>query len=104
MAFRTLLYRYFFFGWLFRDVTRGNLFERSAAWRHNRDQAHWLPTYMRRWLVFGSLLYAAGSFVELVIGAPLASALLYVPSALSVPMNAVIVVAWAGLKALSAPL
>ena len=25
MAFRTLLYRYFFFGWLFRDVTRGNL-------------------------------------------------------------------------------
>ena len=104
MAFRTLLYRYFFFGWLFRDVTRGNLFERSAAWRHNRAQAQWLPTYMRRWFVFGALLYAAGSFVELVIGAPLASALLYVPSALSVPVNAVIVVAWAGLKALSAPL
>ena len=104
MAFRTLLYRYFFFGWLFRDVTRGNLFERSAAWRHNRDQAQWLPTYMRRWFVVGALLYAAGSFVELVIGAPLASALLYVPSALSVPVNAVIVVAWAGLKALSAPI
>ena len=104
MAFRTLLYRYFFFGWLFRDVTRGSLFERSAAWRHNRAQAHWLPTYMRRWLVFGALLYAAGSFVELVIGAPLASVLLYVPSALSVPVNAVIVVAWAGLKALSGPI
>ena len=42
MAFRTLLYRYFFFGWLFRDVTRGNLFERAAAWRHNQAQAHWL--------------------------------------------------------------
>ena len=104
MAFRTLLYRYFFFGWLFRDVTRGSLFERSAAWRHNVAQAHWLPTYMRRWFVFGALLYGAGSFVELVIGAPFASALLYVPSALSVPMNAVIVVVWAGLKALSAPL
>ena len=104
MSFRTLLYRYFFFGWLFRDVTRGNLFERAAAWRHNQAQAHWLPTYMRRWLVFGVLAYAGGAFVEMVLGAPLASVLLYVPSALSVPINAVAIVAWAGLKALSAPL
>ena len=104
MSFRTLLYRYFFFGWLFRDVTRGNLFERAAAWRHNQAQARWLPTYMRRWLVFGLLAYAGGAFVEMVLGAPLASALLYVPGALSVPINAVTVVAWAGLKALSAPL
>ncbi|MFL6662351.1 MAG: hypothetical protein ACJ8G7_09235 [Rhizobacter sp.] len=104
MAFRTLLYRYFFFGWLFRDVSRGNLFERAAAWRHNQSQAHWLPTYMRRWLVFGALSFAAGAFVELVIGAPVASALLYLPGALSVPVNAVIVAVWAGLKALSAPL
>lgn len=104
MAFRTLLYRYFFFGWLFHDVTRGNLFERAAAWRHNQSQARWLPTYMRRWLVFGFVSCAAGTFVEMVIGAPVASALLYVPGALSVPINAVIVVAWAGLKALSAPL
>ena len=103
MAFRTLLDRYFFFGWLFRDVTRGNLFERSAAWRHNRAQAHWLPTYMRRWLVFGLVTYAGGLFVELVIGAPLASALFYVPSALSLPVNAVIGAVWVGLKALPGP-
>jgi hypothetical protein len=103
MHFRTLLYRYFFFGWLFRDVTRGNLFERAAAWRHNRQQAHWLPTYMRRWLAFGLLSYGAGVFVEAVVGAPVASALLYVPGALSVPVTAVIVVAWAGLKAFPAP-
>ena len=104
MAFRTLLYRYFFFGWLFRDMTRGNLSERAAAWRHNQSQARWLPTYMRRWLAFGALSYAAGTFVEMVVGAPEASALLYVPGALSVLINAVIVVTWAGLKALSAPL
>ena len=104
MAFRTLLYRYFFFGWLFRDVSRGSLFERAAAWRHNQAQARWLPTYMRRWLVFGLLAYAGGAFVELVIGAPAVSALLYVPGALSVPFNAVTVVVWIGLKALSAPL
>jgi hypothetical protein len=36
LAFRTLLYRYFFFSWLFRDVTQGNLLERTAAWRHNQ--------------------------------------------------------------------
>ena len=103
MAFRTLLYRYFFFGWLFRDVNRGSRFERAAAWRHNQAQARWLPTYMRRWLVFGVLAYAGGAFVELVIGAPAISALLYVPGALSVPVNAITVVVWIGLKALSAP-
>jgi hypothetical protein len=32
LAFRTLLYRYFFFGWLYKDVSRGSLLERSAAW------------------------------------------------------------------------
>ena len=53
MAFRTLLCRYFFFGWLFKDVNQGNLLERAAAWRHNRSQARWLPTYMRRWLWCG---------------------------------------------------
>jgi hypothetical protein len=102
-AFRTLLYRYFFFGWMFRDASRGNLLERAAAWRHNRAQAHWLFTYMRRWLFSGVLMYALGGFVELVLGAPVLSAFFYVPSALSVPMNAVIAVAWLGLKLLPAP-
>ena len=57
-AFHVLLYRYFFFGWLFRDVNRGTLLERAAAWRHNQAQAHWLGTYVRRWAVSGLLLYA----------------------------------------------
>ena len=29
--FRTLLYRYFFFDWLFQDAGHGNVFERAAA-------------------------------------------------------------------------
>jgi hypothetical protein len=103
MAFRTLLYRYLFFGWLFRDVNRGSRFERAAAWRHNQAQARWLPTYMRRWLVIGIGAYAAGALIEAVLGMPVASALFYLPSALSVPINAVAVVVWVGLKALSAP-
>jgi len=103
LSFRTLLYRYFFFGWLFRDVSRGNLLERAAAWRHNQSQAHWLLTYMRRWLWCGVLLYAIGCMVELIAGVPALSALFYVPSALSVPVNAVIGAVWIGLKALPGP-
>lgn len=100
---RTLLYRYFFFAWLFRDATRGSLLERAAAWRHNCQQARWLPTYLRRWLVCGALLFAAGCVVELAFGAALASAFFYVPGALSVPADAVIAVAWVGLRVLPAP-
>jgi len=63
MSFSTLLYRYFFFGWLFKDVNHGNLLERAAAWRHNRAQARWLPTYLRRWLWCAAFFYGLSSFV-----------------------------------------
>jgi hypothetical protein len=102
IAFRTLLYRYFFFGWLFKDVTRGNLFERAAALRYNKEHANWLLTYMRRWLACGVVLYGIGGVVEWVLQAPELSILFYVPSALSVPVNAVIAAAWLGLKVLPA--
>lgn len=102
-ALRTLLYRYFFFGWLFRDVSRGSMLERAAAWRHNQSQARWLPTYMRRWLGCGAVLFAAGHFAELIVGSPGLSVLFYLPGALSVPVNAVIGAAWLGLKTLPGP-
>ena len=98
MSFSTLLYRYFFFGWLFKDVNRGNLLERAAAWRHNRDQARWLPTYMRRWLWCGAFFYALGVVVESLLNAPGFSVVFYVPCALAVPVNAVIGAAWVGLR------
>lgn len=99
LAFRSLLYRYFFFVWLFKDASQGSMLERGAAWRHNQQQARWLPTYMRRWLWIGGLLYGIGSLLELALDAPTLSAFFYVPSALSVPVNAVIGAAWLGLKA-----
>jgi hypothetical protein len=102
-AFRTLLYCYFFFAWLFKDASRGNLFERTAAWRHNQQQARWLPTYMRRWLGFGLMLFGLGSLIELTLNSPTLSACFYVPGARSVPINAVIGAAWLGLKALREP-
>ncbi|KDP88254.1 hypothetical protein ACU4GI_30435 [Cupriavidus basilensis] len=103
LAFRTMLYRYFFFGWLFRDVSRGNLVERTVAWRFNQAHAHWLLTYMRRWLWCGLAFCALGGVVELMLRAPGLSALFYVPGVLSVPVNVVIVVLWIGLKALPGP-
>ena len=104
IAFHTLLYRYLFFAWLFRDVGRGSLFERAAAWRHNQAQAHWLLTYMRRWCWCGLVCVGVGSVVELVLGAPVLSAFFYVPGVLSVPINTVIGVAWLGLRVLHGPL
>jgi len=94
MPFSTLLYRYFFYGWLFHDAGRGTLWQRHAAWRHNRAQARWLPTYMRRWLIVGAALFAMAWFVERALGCPALSALLYVPSVLSVPFNAVTALCW----------
>jgi hypothetical protein len=103
LAFRTLLYRYFFFGWLFRDVCSGSRLERAAAWRHNQSQARWLPTYMRRWFWCGAVLYGLGGLVEWGLGAPVLSACFYVPGVLSVPVNGVIATAWLALKAWPAP-
>jgi hypothetical protein len=97
LPFRALLYRYFFYGWLFRDASRGNRLEKAAASRHNREQARWLPTYMRRWLVLGALLFVVAAFCETMLGATRLSALLYVPSVLSMPYNVVTAVCWCGL-------
>jgi hypothetical protein len=104
LRFRTLLYRYWFFAWLFRDVGRGSLFERAAAWRHNQEQARWLPTYMRRWATAGAAAFVLGAAIEHLDGAALLAALFFVPSAITVPVNAVIGAAWLGLKLLPAPL
>jgi di/tricarboxylate transporter len=77
-ASRAAVYRYFFYGWLFRDAQRGSPLERAAALRHNRERARWLPTYLRRWLVMGLLLGALEAWSERAYGSPLVSATLAV--------------------------
>jgi hypothetical protein len=98
LPFRTVLYRYFFFGWLFKDVAAGNLFERAAAARYNRQQARWLPTYVLRWLWLGLVFYAVAGFLELMLEAPALSMLFYAASAMSISFTVTIGVAWLGLK------
>jgi hypothetical protein len=104
LPFKILLYRYFFFSWLFKDVNKGDVYERSAAWRYNQTQARWLPTYLRRWLFLSGLNYALGVFCEMLLQAPILSAFFFVPMALSVSVNTVIGVLMLGFKSLSGPL
>ena len=72
-----LIYRYWFWGWLFRDVNAGDLLRRAAAWRHNVQQRAHLPVYMRRWcgalIVTGALAMA----IETLAGARVAAAAFY---------------------------
>lgn len=98
-SFTQLLYRYWFYGWLFRDATRGTLFERAAAHRHNQSRSRWLPTYLRRWTLLGVLSYAIGIAVEALVLPPVALPF-FVAGVLSVPVNAVTLAAWIGLRVL----
>jgi len=97
-TFAQLLYRYWFYGWLFRDVNRGSLVERAAAQRHNRVRSRWLPTYLRRWTVLGMACYAIGSVVEPVASAPAAWPF-FIACVLTFPVSAVTLAAWIGLRA-----
>jgi hypothetical protein len=109
-SFGYLLYRYWFYGWLFRDVNRGTLLERAAAWRHNQAASRWLPVYLRRWTVLGLVTFAIGwgleslarSTAEVLTAWPV-EALFFVPTVISVSISTVTLAAWVGLKVLPAP-
>ena len=100
---RDLLYRYWFFGWLFQDVNRPNLFERAAAWRHNQHQARWLPVYLKRWAVLTVISFCIGVLLEHGLKAPVLSAMLYVQAVLGVTYNAITSVILLGFKFLPGP-
>lgn len=49
------IYLYLWPFWLFRDASRGNLLERAAAYRHNREKRIYLPGYAAKWAVLTML-------------------------------------------------
>ena len=59
-----LLYRYWFWGWLFVDVNSGDLLRRAAAWRHNVGRRRYLPVYMRRWCACVVVTFAVATAIE----------------------------------------
>lgn len=92
----SLYYRYFFFGWLFKDVNKGNVLERAAALRWNKEHAYHLFKYLRRWAFLMAIFYALGLCFELLLKLPVISAFFYVPSVVSAAFQSVIgvMIAW----------
>src|SRR3954468_14439953 len=75
MPFSTLLYRFMFFDWLFRDLSAArNLYERHAALQHNRRMCRYLPTYLRRWSFLTAVDFSLGLLCERALQASLLSA------------------------------
>lgn len=95
ISFRTLLYRFIFFDWLFRDVSAArNLFERHAALQHNKYMSRYLPVYLRRWSVLATFDFGLGFLFERGLQATVWSACFFTWSCMSVAGMVVIVVAW----------
>jgi len=98
LALGSLAYRYFFFDWLFRDVTRGTLLERAAAWRHNRERCRFLPIYLRRWLFLFAAGYGLGVLFERAFDLIYAAVCCYGGSCVSASVILVIVLSWLSLR------
>ena len=91
----SIFHRFFFYGWLFRDVSKGTFLERAAAWSHNKQQSRWLPTYLRRWIVLGGLLLAIAAFCESVLACPVLTASFCVLVVITVAFDVVTAACWA---------
>lgn len=95
---RERLYRYFFYGWLFRDADCGTPLERAAALRHNVRQARWLPTYLLRWAIVGASLAALQFASERLAASPALGAAFAVLLVLVILFELVTAICWAFLK------
>jgi hypothetical protein len=94
LPFRSLLYRFLFFDWLFRDVgAAGTRLERHAA-QHNRRMSRYLPVYLRRWSFLTAFDFALGVLFEKVLQAGLLSAWFFTWSCVTLTGMLVITVAW----------
>ncbi|SHM78106.1 hypothetical protein SAMN05192549_102485 [Duganella sacchari] len=95
IPFRTLLYRFIFFDWLFRDVNAArNRFERHAALQHNKYMSRYLPVYLRRWSMLATFDFGLGFLFERGLQATMLSACFFTWSCMTLAGMAVIVVAW----------
>jgi hypothetical protein len=94
----SLVYRYFFFDWLFRDVTRGTLLERAAAWRFNCSSRHHLLVYLRRWLFVFATGYGLGVVFERAFQCVYAAACMYSSSCVSASVIFIILLSWFTLR------
>lgn len=90
----SLLYRYWFWGWLFRDVNEGDLLRRAASWRHNVGVRNCLPVYMRRWLTLTAATALAAQATEPVATTAIVPAIFYTSAVVAIVIFLVAAVAW----------
>jgi len=95
---RVLLYRYFFFDWLFRDASRGTAAERENALRINRQLRHHLLVYLRRWLGLVVFSCALGASFEKELSLNYTATVFYCLSSISLVAATMIARLWLGLK------
>lgn len=94
-SFLALLYRFFFFDWLFADISQAKgLLERHAAWAHNIEMRKYLPAYLRRWGVLAAAAFLTGGLCDRVFEAQLAATCCYTGFSVTLGVMAVIVAAW----------
>ncbi len=92
---RSLVYRYFFFDWLFADMREiSGVIERHAAWQHNRAMRKHLPVYLRRWTALATLMMLLGGLCERVFEAAVLAACCFTGFGITVSGMSVIAVAW----------
>lgn len=92
-----LVYRYWFWHWLFADTTRGDLLRRAAAWRHNLAQRVHLPVYMRRWSACLAVTFVIAALIEM-LDARVLAAFFYVAAILAAVVEVNAGVAWIFLR------
>jgi hypothetical protein len=96
--FRSLLYRYFFFDWLFRDASSGSVADRENALRINRQRRNYLLVYLRRWLVLLVCSCALGASFEKALALNCTASVFYCLSTGSLVGATIIARLWLGLK------
>ena len=95
IPFRTLLYRFMFFEWMFADLSAArNRFEHHAFVQHNRRMCRYLPVYLRRWSVLTAFDFGLGLLAERALQASLVSAWFFTWSCVSLTGMVIISVAW----------
>ncbi|MEP7205479.1 MAG: hypothetical protein ABI920_00960 [Casimicrobiaceae bacterium] len=90
----SLLYRYWFWGWLFRDVNLGDPIRRHASWRHNIAMRACLPTYMGRWFTCAAATALVAQGVEASTATAVLPALFYTGSVLGSLIFIVVATIW----------
>ncbi len=91
----SLLYRYWFWEWLFVDMASARgMYQRRAAWRHNVAQRRHLPVYMRRWLVLMAANLGVAAVFEKALAWMLSAALFYTNGCIAVCVLVVTVIGW----------